>query len=68
MLFKLNLGKFEDSAREFRILRRDSALEWSVLQKFTSKFPSFDNCGQDNSLGGQFWAMGRLNLLGGQSN
>ena len=25
-------------------------------------------CGQDNLLGGQFWAMGRLNLLGGQNN
>ena len=25
-------------------------------------------CGQDNLLGGQFWAMGRFNLLGGQSN
>ena len=25
-------------------------------------------CGQDNLLGGQFWAMGRLNLLGGQIN
>ena len=24
--------------------------------------------GQDNLLGGQFWAMGRLNLLDGQSN
>ena len=23
-------------------------------------------CGQENLLGGQFWAMGRLNLLGGQ--
>ena len=22
-------------------------------------------CGQDNLLGGQFWAMGRFNLLGG---
>ena len=25
-------------------------------------------CGQDNLLGGQIWAMGRLNLLGGQNN
>ena len=25
-------------------------------------------CVQDNLLGGQFWAMGRFNLLGGQSN
>ena len=25
-------------------------------------------CGQDNLPGGQFWAMGRFNLLGGQSN
>ena len=25
-------------------------------------------CGQDNLLGGQFWAMGRSDLLGGQSN
>ena len=25
-------------------------------------------CGQDNLLGGQFWAMGRFNLLGGQNN
>ena len=25
-------------------------------------------CGQDNLLGGEFWAMGRFNLLGGQSN
>ena len=25
-------------------------------------------CEQDNLLGGQFWAMGRLNLLGGQIN
>ena len=25
-------------------------------------------CGQDSLLGGQFWAMGRFNLLGGQSN
>ena len=24
--------------------------------------------GQDNLLGGQFWAMGRFNLLGGQSD
>ena len=23
-------------------------------------------CGRDNLLGGQFWAMGRLNLLGGK--
>ena len=23
-------------------------------------------CGQDNLLGGQFWAMGKLNLQGGQ--
>ena len=23
-------------------------------------------CGQDNLLGGQFWAVGRFNLLGGQ--
>ena len=35
--------------------------------KLRSKFPIFNNCGaQDNLLGGQFWAMGRLNLLGGQ--
>ena len=25
-------------------------------------------CGQDHLLGGQFWAMGRFNLLGGLSN
>ena len=25
-------------------------------------------CGQDNLLGGQFWVIGRFNLLGGQSN
>ena len=25
-------------------------------------------CGQDTLLGGHFWAMGRFNLLGGQSN
>ena len=25
-------------------------------------------CEQDNFFGGQFWAMGRLNFLGGQSN
>ena len=25
-------------------------------------------CGQDNLLGGQFWAVGRFNLLGGQNN
>ena len=43
-------------------------------QKFTSDLFSFDklgcpfSCGQENLLGGQFWAMGRLNLLGGQSN
>ena len=29
-------------------------------------YPFF--CGQDNLQGGQFWAMGRLNLLGGQIN
>ena len=28
--------------------------------------PNF--CGQDNLLGGHFWAMGKLNLLGGQNN
>ena len=25
-------------------------------------------CGHDNSLGGQFWTIGSLNLLGGQNN
>ena len=38
-----------------------------------SKLPIYHNystyffCGQNNLLGGQFWAMGRFNLLGGQS-
>ena len=42
--------------------------------KNKSKSPIFKKsdahffCGQDNLLGGQFWAMGRFNLLGGQSN
>ena len=45
----------------------------SILYKFRFKLPICNNlsayfCRQDNLLGGQFWAMGRCNLLGGQSN
>ena len=44
------------------------------LYKFRAKLPiSSDHsvyffCGQDNLLGGQFWAMDMFNLLGGQRN
>ena len=42
-----------------------------ILHKFRSKLPICNNqsfCDQGNLLDGQFWAMGRFNLLGGQSN
>ena len=40
------------------------------LQKLMSKSPMWCPffCGQDNLLGEQFWAMGKLNSLGGQIN
>ena len=47
---------------------------YSNLNKIRSKMSVCNNhsaycfCGQDNFLGGQFWAMGRFNLLGGQTN
>ena len=55
-------------------------LEWnfplgvSEFCKNKSKLPISNKsdahffCGQDSLLGWQFWAMGRFNLLGGQSN
>ena len=61
---------------ELHILRLHEkvfTLDWSGLQKFTSKLPSFDNCGGHFPVGkiifcvGSFWATGRLNLLGGQN-
>ena len=35
---------------------------------FVIIFNAYYFSGQDNLLGGQFWAMGRLNVLGGQNN
>ena len=39
-------------------------LKMSVCENRSSYF----FCGHDNLLGGQFWAMGIFNLLGGQNN
>ena len=73
----LDIDKFQDSTEVLAIL---GVLEWgfsfgvSQLCKnsclnclfWIVVVPIF--CGQDNLLGGQFWAMGRLNLLGAQTN
>ena len=46
----------------------------SIVHRFMSKLPvcntrsTYFLSGQDNSMIGQFWAVGRFNLLGGQSN
>ena len=44
----------------------------SILHRFRCNFcddhDAYFCCGQENLLGGQFWVMGRFNLLGGQSN
>ena len=51
-----------------------STLRLVTFAQIRSKLPNCGNqsaaffCEQENLLGGHFWAMGRFNLLGGQSN
>ena len=73
-----DIDKFHDSTDA--LLPILWVLEWSFplgvsqFGKNKSKLPIFNNsdahffCWQDNLLGGQLWAMGRFDLLGGQIN
>ena len=74
----LDIDKFQESTEVLSIM---GVLEWGFPLRVSQLckniaglncllliivVPTF--CGQDNLLGGKFWAMGRLNLLGGQIN
>ena len=79
LMINWDIDLFLDSTEVLPILqvRKWGFQLWSlsIFHKFRSKLPICNDhsvyfffCGQDNLLGGQFWAMGMLNLLGGQSN
>ena len=73
-----DIDKFHDSTDaslpNLWVLEWSFPLEASQFRKNKSKLPIFNNsdarlfCGQDNLLGGQFWALGRFDLLNGQVN
>ena len=75
ILLMLDIDQFWDSTEVLPTLCGFLTWVWSILDIFRFKLSFCNNhsaffffCGQDDLLGGQFWAMNRFNLLGGQNN